>query len=314
MLYILTLFFLIVQSTEAKYGWAWNPPVMVRDEPYLSGDFVAWLEDDSTRVKILSVCGMDSSWYYIELPNGKRGYVPRKRIITAPKEEYFRQLKQELYSLAQPIDPETILVVNPIKIYQQIDYKQLQCDTGISIPLHSQVVLVGIYGKYYLAKWGNFQGFVNKFGTNSIANQSLYVQSLSLNLRARPTTKAPVVAKLEINDELTPIAIEGNWVKVKYGNKEGWVLLKYVSAEAVPAARARRLKFVSTHRLSQKHRELILKGSICIGMTKDEVKASWGEPDDINRTITRWGVEEQWIYGNTYLYFENNKLTTIQEW
>ncbi len=179
MLYILTLFFLIVQSTEAKYGWAWNPPVMVRDEPYLSGDFVAWLEDDSTRVKILSVCGMDSSWYYIELPNGKRGYVPRKRIITAPKEEYFRQLKQELYSLAQPIDPETILVVNPIKIYQQIDYKQLQCDTGISIPLHSQVVLVGIYGKYYLAKWGNFQGFVNKFGTNSIANQSLYVQSLS---------------------------------------------------------------------------------------------------------------------------------------
>jgi hypothetical protein len=58
----------------------------------------------------------------------------------------------------------------------------------------------------------------------------------------------------------------------------------------------------------------IAKHRIFIGMTSDEAIASWGLPTDVNRTAGKWGIHEQWIYGdNTYLYFENNKLTSWQD-
>jgi len=57
----------------------------------------------------------------------------------------------------------------------------------------------------------------------------------------------------------------------------------------------------------------IEKSEIYIGMTKEMVLMSWGSPKDVNRTITRWGVREQWVYDSQYLYFENGKLTTIQD-
>ncbi|KJL04341.1 hypothetical protein [Priestia aryabhattai] len=53
-----------------------------------------------------------------------------------------------------------------------------------------------------------------------------------------------------------------------------------------------------------------------IGMTQEEVinKTGWGKPDDINRTTTKYGVEEQWIYNiYGYVYFEDGKVTAIQE-
>lgn len=50
-----------------------------------------------------------------------------------------------------------------------------------------------------------------------------------------------------------------------------------------------------------------------VGMTAEDVLASsWGAPRDVNRTTTAYGVREQWVYTGGYLYFENGKLTTIQ--
>ena len=52
-----------------------------------------------------------------------------------------------------------------------------------------------------------------------------------------------------------------------------------------------------------------------IGMTAKQVteKTNWGEPESINKTVTQYGVEEQWVYGlGTYLYFRNGRLTAIQ--
>lgn len=51
-----------------------------------------------------------------------------------------------------------------------------------------------------------------------------------------------------------------------------------------------------------------------IGMTKQDVlDSSWGKPNHINTTTTKYGVHEQWRYdGYNYLYFENGILTSIQ--
>lgn len=52
-----------------------------------------------------------------------------------------------------------------------------------------------------------------------------------------------------------------------------------------------------------------------IGMTKNEVlNSTWGEPEDINKTTTKYGTSEQWCYnGNKYIYFEDGIVTSIQD-
>jgi len=53
---------------------------------------------------------------------------------------------------------------------------------------------------------------------------------------------------------------------------------------------------------------------VSIGMTpEDAIASSWGKPERINKTTTQFGTREQWVYGGrNYLYFENGKLTSIQ--
>jgi len=54
-----------------------------------------------------------------------------------------------------------------------------------------------------------------------------------------------------------------------------------------------------------------------IGMTQQMVKEVYGEPDDINRTVTQYSSSEQWVYGKgedmELFYFENGKLTAWQD-
>ncbi len=81
--------------------------------------------------------------------------------------------------------------------------------------------------------------------------------------------------------------------------------------------------------------DTIINEKICLGMTKEDVIISWGEPKNgINKTVGSWGVNEQWIYGWTsipgyygrgvslraipghygpYLYFEDGILTSWQD-
>lgn len=64
-------------------------------------------------------------------------------------------------------------------------------------------------------------------------------------------------------------------------------------------------------------------GVAVIGMTREQVIAAKGEPNDKNYTVGSWGTHEQWVYGGycrvtktytsaSYLYFENGILTSWQ--
>jgi hypothetical protein len=55
----------------------------------------------------------------------------------------------------------------------------------------------------------------------------------------------------------------------------------------------------------------INSGKIWKGMTPEMVTDSWGNPQKINRVINGNVIKEEWIYRNTWLYFQNNKLV---EW
>jgi len=49
-----------------------------------------------------------------------------------------------------------------------------------------------------------------------------------------------------------------------------------------------------------------------MGMTAEQLRVSLGVPDDINRTVTQYGTREQWVYGNTYVYLDDGRITAWQ--
>lgn len=52
-----------------------------------------------------------------------------------------------------------------------------------------------------------------------------------------------------------------------------------------------------------------------IGMTANEVlNSTWGNPQKKNKTTTKYGISEQWVYSdNRYVYLNNEVVTTIQD-
>lgn len=69
-----------------------------------------------------------------------------------------------------------------------------------------------------------------------------------------------------------------------------------------------------TRKYGSKNADLIIEGSVKIGWSKQMCRESWGEPERINKTTNSSGTHEQWCYpGSQYLYFDNGKLTSIQQ-
>jgi hypothetical protein len=56
----------------------------------------------------------------------------------------------------------------------------------------------------------------------------------------------------------------------------------------------------------------IINRELVIGWSQKLCELCWGFPKKINTTTTAFGTNEQWIYTLGYLYFENGKLTAIQ--
>jgi hypothetical protein len=55
----------------------------------------------------------------------------------------------------------------------------------------------------------------------------------------------------------------------------------------------------------------LIAGKIWKGMNSEMVKDSWGLAEKINRVINGNVIKEEWIFRNTWLFFENN---TLVEW
>ncbi len=79
----------------------------------------------------------------------------------------------------------------------------------------------------------------------------------------------------------------------------------------------RRAWYISNSNLHPQMQELIAHGKITLGMTQEQVLASWGRPYTVNKDVYTFGIHEQWVYGSDssrpYLYFEDGKLTSWQD-
>ena len=61
--------------------------------------------------------------------------------------------------------------------------------------------------------------------------------------------------------------------------------------------------------------DAVRTGSFFIGMPAGALEISWGKPREINRTFSREGVHEQWIYGDwgPYIYLDNGKVVSREK-
>jgi len=62
-----------------------------------------------------------------------------------------------------------------------------------------------------------------------------------------------------------------------------------------------------------RYRNAVVSGKVLIGMTPQEVRRAWGNPDSINVSQGSYGKSEQWVYitptDRKYIYFDNGKVT-----
>ncbi|ARN56635.1 hypothetical protein [Sedimentisphaera salicampi] len=84
------------------------------------------------------------------------------------------------------------------------------------------------------------------------------------------------------------------------------------SSEYLKKQNKRRMDYVKSHFLSKDMKELILQGSYKKGMTKEQFKASRGEPTNINEFENDQGeMFEVWtegLFNERKFYFKNGKL------
>ncbi|MDS1031814.1 hypothetical protein RDV77_04140 [Porphyromonadaceae sp. NP-X] len=208
-------------------------------------------------------------------------------------------------------------------------FRVYETDNSSTFGLFSYFITVGYYeklkekyiGKKYVCQYPvSFNSIKNKNERMSFnKNDILKCIDISTNV---DSDKFLIVAILKKNDSekcYVPIDylekgdIRSSWAfkngGYRYGNTET-ILLK--SLEDISKESVTRTELIK--RYGQTNANLILQGKVRIGFTKKMCIEAWGEPEEINTTTGSYGTTEQWVYSlESYLYFENGKLTTIQE-
>ncbi len=103
------------------------------------------------------------------------------------------------------------------------------------------------------------------------------------------------------------------FIKLKKQEQKELKRLEYENKVKLKKVEYAKLEKVYIKKYGQKTYNKLKKGYYWTGMNREMATISLGSPEDINRTVGSWGVHEQWVYKNIYLYFENGKLTSFQD-
>ena len=169
----------------------------------------------------------------------------------------------------------------------------------------------GLSSYYTLMKEEKFREARNvvivKFGANTPTLQSLVADAeIKEYLQAINDPKAP---KEEKQAAIVGISISYPDHAKPYANLVEQAKADLAKTEKRKVAAAERIAAADRRKDAAEAK----KRGVSVGMTQDEVVGSnWGRPSQKNRTITRHGIHEQWVYSGGYLYFEDGILRAIQ--
>lgn len=162
--------------------------------------------------------------------------------------------------------------------------------------------ITNIYGDYYFVRAGD-----SKY-TFQITDKSVKVSNPQISYTAKYDTLS-FTTDDEYGFKLVAKDGYGTYVFVE---KDGAVYYRsigdtYTNTEYFDETEYSRLYHYENGYVEPKEPE--------IGMTADEVKNStWGDPSKINKTTTKYGVHEQWVYSlDRYIYLDDGVVTSIQD-
>jgi hypothetical protein len=90
-------------------------------------------------------------------------------------------------------------------------------------------------------------------------------------------------------------------------------LLTYAKSDCAHPSAARITRAIAKHpEWKDRDVEAIACGTIAMGMSEDEVRASWGAPQHINETQLPRSRTAQWVYPANYVYFDDGIVTSWQ--
>ena len=122
------------------------------------------------------------------------------------------------------------------------------------------------------------------------------------------------------------IGSDSTYLHVSFNENEGYIFKKHAVIDKAPATfkemqSGKDVKEVqpTTDLTDSRYNALVSKygsamasrlyaGKIWKGMNSEMVKDSWGTAQKVNRVISGNIIKEEWIFKNTWLYFENNAL------
>lgn len=208
--------------------------------------------------------------------------ISNKQYVQTPLERCFIGVKLEkdlISKCKQSID--SVLIQNFIKSFS-----------------NKEIYIKGAYGGFYQC------GKIEIVNTGYKTPNYNYVMLLTKDGKEKKQTISEnIIKNVVLADEYRE---EQRLLKEKEEREEQEQQAIFAQEEAHEKARL-------IKKYGKRNAQLILDEKVEIGFTKQMCIEAWGEPQDINRTITRNRVHEQWVYGiGRYLYFEGNYLTAIQ--
>ena len=139
-----------------------------------------------------------------------------------------------------------------------------------------------------------------------------------------------VILIIPADSIVTILDSDSTYFHVIYEENEGYILKRHVVINNAPVSTSQTIQSqqqVQEVQPSQEQQDnrfsylenkygsnmaaRLIAGKIWKGMNSEMVKDSWGTAEKINRVITGNVIKEEWIFKNTWLYFENN---TLVEW
>ncbi len=170
-------------------------------------------------------------------------------------------------------------------------------------------------------------------GQNQPASQNITSTAtlkVSSRLFATKDDMTSVILIIPVDSVVSVIDSDSTYLHVVYDDNEGYIFRRDATIDQTPVAPQQNIQQQSAAEnnepvqnqqqgrfsyLDNKYGStLALKlfaGKIWKGMDTDMVKDSWGTAEKVNRSVSGNTVKEEWIYRNTWLYFENNVL---REW
>lgn len=195
--------------------------------------------------------------------------------------------------------PPVITIISPQDGYT-VQAKEIEIK-GTITPKNSQMTLNGFLPVSVDTK-GNFTAkFVLKTETNTARIEAIN--------NDKTVSKSITVNRIFTEQEKLDIKLAAEKAQKEAEAQAAKAKAEQEAYERTPAGRVCKKHPTWTTEMC----EAIGKGKIGLGMTEEQVRAAWGNPRDINRTTTRYGSREQWVYNmSSYVYFDDGVVTTIQ--